>query len=306
MGHHIHAFLFRGSIDRAAAASLGDDVCLCELPQGVVALPLSLELLTDLEERTAASAPVPPGFLRLDGTTWAVGHAVARGGRFAYVETDYHAGIGDQTAAVWDGAVLLESAISINRALAALGVEEDGAVDRFEAICLDVMRDDDDFREGLDARSFAIYGRRLVGRYASAAGFLELRPAPHLARWDGETAHPWRLRPDRRYAEGELAYEVDHERSGTPRLRCDGVAWHYNDGPSLVHGQPPAAWSAWTGRYRIEGSDDLSLRLDKGNLYLDELRLLPLEDGRFETTTGRRVAIDGVAIRVDDRRGHRI
>ena len=230
MGHHLHAFLFRGPVDRAAGAAWDDDLVFCPLPQDVLALGLPWELVERLEQRPHRDAPLPPGFLHLDGRAWQIAAAVAAGTRFVYLETDYFAGLGGQQAAAWQGGSLLTPAVvSINHALGLLGVVADGGADPFEGLGLDLLRDDDDLREGLQARVFAQHGRRLVGRYHDGAGGeLELRAEPPgFGRWDGDRLHRWRWRPGGRFLDGEVAYTLDFERDGRVLLRSEpgGVVW---------------------------------------------------------------------------------
>jgi hypothetical protein len=287
MGHHARVFLFRGEIDRRPAARL-EHTCLCELPQGIVALPVTDAWLEAQSETEVDAATFDQqGFLYLDDDRWRIARAIARGGRFAYLETDYFAGLGDQRAMVWDGDRPLRGPVSINEALGQLGVVADGAVDRFEAIGLDVMRSDDRFLAGYDASVFAIHGSPLVGRYAGAPGWLELREeAHHLVDAGGR----WRLLPNRHFADAQgREHEVQHETGGTPGLLRlgDGVLWHYNDGPSLVEAFGRPEWAALAGRYENAGKT-LEVTLAKKHLYLGPHRLLEEDARTFHTGSGAR------------------
>ncbi len=340
MGHSIRAFLFRGELDAALAARLPAGA-LCPLTQGVIALAQPEDFGDDdsalagdfahvLETHSpepgdATALHQPDAMHYLEDAALSLAARLADGRPFAYVETNYFGGAGEQHAALWrDGGLCLPRDASagsarINEVLRAMGVTiTDGVHDEFEAIGLHVMRSNDAFSQGLEARLHRAYGARASGRYLGPSGALELRARDgRVGRWIPERERwiPWRVTVAGTLVDSESAraYTLVYEHSGTPGLRRHGDAparLYYNDGPHLVHDPTRAGWRRHVGEYRADDGARVSVRMDKQQLYLDETRLLPvardaptrpdlrardetLDDDRF--VTGRLEPVEFVA-----------
>jgi hypothetical protein len=156
MGHSINGFIARHDALIAAARDL-PKARVCRLVEGFGFVPLTQDV---------ASWDDPAAeYEYLDRLTAAMAAwAVEQSRRFpiAYVQTDYHGGTGSQCAVVWrDGVVsfgpvetvdtyekatpLLDGAI--NRAVRFLGVERGHARVEFEALGLNLYRDNEDWVE---------------------------------------------------------------------------------------------------------------------------------------------------------------
>ncbi len=319
MGHSIHAFLFRGQLNAALAERLPAGA-LCPLTQGVIALALPDDFEDELEDESdaehdaevedararalvalarepddARSLERPDAFIDLDHLALSLAARLADGRPFAYVETNYFGGAGEQNAALWrDDALILPSAASarpvlINEVLKFMGViAQAGVHDEFEAIGLHVMRTNDNFAAGLEARLHRVYGLGARGRYLGPSGFIELRARDdRIGRWDPERERwlPWRVTVAGALidSETERVYTFAYERSGTPGLLRQGEhpeRLYYNDGPSLVHDPTRAAWSRHVGMYQRDSGQRVSVRMDKRQLYLEDTRLLPVTRGQ--------------------------
>lgn len=315
MGHFIQAFLYRGELDTALAERFPPGA-LCALTQGVIALTLPcsfgddeddeddeddddddalkrelLNTLANERREGAAELAQPHAFTYLNHVKLSLAARLADERAFAYIETNYFGGAGDQNAAMWcAGRLCLPSSatarpVLINEVLKSMGVTVSAGVhDEFEAIGLHVMRTNDHFEEGLEARLHRMIGLGARGRYVGPSGVLELRMHnERIGRWDPERARwiPWRVTVAESLLDSETGYTytLEHERTGTPGLRRRGDAparFYYNDGPSLVHDPTRAGWRRHVGEYRADHGARVSIRMDKKQLYLDETRLLPV------------------------------
>lgn len=154
MGHSIHGFIAGYDALTTAARDL-PGARVCRLGSGFGFVPVTQEVASwddpaaEYEYLDRLTAPM---------AAW--GLEQSRSFPLAFVQTDYHGGTGSQCAVVWrDGAVsfgpvetvdtydtttpLLEGAI--NRAVRFLGVERGDARDEFEALGLNVYRDNEDW-----------------------------------------------------------------------------------------------------------------------------------------------------------------
>ena len=147
MGHSIAGFIAPKEVLREATRHLRQAV-IVSLEQGFGFLPAT-DALDD--ELGGGDAPHEE-FWRLTTGLARLGAEMSRGGRVAYVETDYFGGSGDQAAMVWeDGEVLsppYKARIgAIHSALMWLDVEKGEADDRFDALGLGRHRHTDDWAE---------------------------------------------------------------------------------------------------------------------------------------------------------------
>ena len=156
MGHSISGFVAPQDALTAAARDL-PKARVCPLHLGYGFLPLTQDVASwddpaaEYEYLDRLTAPI---------AAWAVEQS--RQFPLAYIQTDYHGGTGSQCAAVWrDGTLrfgpvetvdeyqamtpLLEGAI--NRAVRFLGVDRGQVRDEFEALGLNLYRDNEDWIE---------------------------------------------------------------------------------------------------------------------------------------------------------------
>ena len=147
MGHSIAGFIAPVETLREGTRHLRHAV-VASLEQGFGFLPA-----TDALDDELGGGEIPhEEFWRLTQGLARLGVELSRGGRVAYVETDYFGGSGDQAAMAWeDGEVLSAPSRTrmgaINSALLRLDVETGDADDRFDALGLVRHRHTDDWAE---------------------------------------------------------------------------------------------------------------------------------------------------------------
>jgi hypothetical protein len=156
MSHYIQALIARRE-PLAALSAPWPSARVRNLAQGFAILPLTEELETELTERLAAGESV--GRCEAEGMlpqlcAWenALACELSRTGPAAYVATNYYAGLGYQSAAVWrEGKIVFgfatdrdgETREPINQALRLLGVRAEGEFDEFATIGLAGERSND-------------------------------------------------------------------------------------------------------------------------------------------------------------------
>jgi len=155
MGHSIAGFIAPKEVLREATRHLRQAV-IVSLEQGFGFLPAT-DALDD--ELGGGDAPHEE-FWRLTTGLARLGAEMSRGGRVAYVETDYFGGSGDQAAMAWENGEVLSEPWktrmgAIDDALLRLGVERAGADDRFDALGLGRHRHTDDWAEAALAEDSA-------------------------------------------------------------------------------------------------------------------------------------------------------
>ncbi|MFF5210407.1 hypothetical protein [Streptosporangium sp. NPDC000396] len=151
MGHHICALVVAGQVDAERVHSVGLRTELVH--DGVSVFPIDHYFSAYWAARRGSSAQLdlPDGL-----PTTFPGEAVLRDlvremtgtdePRFAIIQTEYFAGIGDQWAVAFAGERRLTAAqASINDALAALGVRASASADEFDVIGLGEFRSNPDY-----------------------------------------------------------------------------------------------------------------------------------------------------------------
>jgi hypothetical protein len=147
MGHSIAGFVAREEVLREGARHLRH-ARIASLEQGFGFLPA-----TDVLDDELGRGEMPHDeFWRLTDGLARLGAELSRGGRVAYVETDYFGGSGDQAAMAWEDGEVLSAPHkarigAIHGALMWLDVEKGDADDRFDALGLGRHRHTDDWAE---------------------------------------------------------------------------------------------------------------------------------------------------------------
>jgi hypothetical protein len=158
MGHSISAFIGQYGPLRAIA----DALChthIAALPQGYSMLPVRIEVLDQCTFSLPGHLPDEyPEFMRLFPELIVVARQQASHAPLAYVETDYFGGVGTQAAVLWHGETIYgpfqsetqyEKSVvqvvpadqrAINRVLQRLGIQQEAAVDEFDALGLGQFR----------------------------------------------------------------------------------------------------------------------------------------------------------------------
>jgi len=145
MAHSIQALIF-GDALLPEADLLVPNCRTAALRQGFRLLAVTTQFTRELRS-VYPEAPDAQwsDFEYLSGPVESIAIRLSAFGPVAYVETEYHGGIGAQAAMVWHkGVVVLPPRTSeigpINDALVILGVARDGYFDEFEAVGLDRRR----------------------------------------------------------------------------------------------------------------------------------------------------------------------
>ena len=125
---------------------------IVHLREGIGLIPLSEDVLTDIERRDVLSpAPAVPGFEFLSTNVASWIEALSRGTTLAYAEAEFIAGEGHESALVWRDGTVIEGPMSgtgaINRALQALGVVSASGKPEFELVGLDRHRQPQEWLE---------------------------------------------------------------------------------------------------------------------------------------------------------------
>lgn len=155
MSHCVEAFLFPESLYRRVLEEL-PGAHFVWAPQELVMVPLTEALQERLADKGVAAVSGPyEQFYRLSAALALKLQALSKEAPVAYIETEYHEGVGSQAAILWEnGAVTLgplkttiEEAdgqfilsppeeYAINQVLRRLGVDKGDAPDEFEAMGL--------------------------------------------------------------------------------------------------------------------------------------------------------------------------
>jgi hypothetical protein len=101
MGHMLAAFISQSAALRALAAACGHTQIIA-LPHGFFLLPIQVELLD--HDHFQLPNPLPteyPAFRLLVPELIVIAGQHAQAAPIAYVETDYHGGVGTQAAMLW-------------------------------------------------------------------------------------------------------------------------------------------------------------------------------------------------------------
>jgi hypothetical protein len=150
MGHHITGLIARREVLKHLGDPFAGQPCF-SLAKGFAFIPLdsqNLDEITGLHSENAVG-----DFVYLTGRLIELLRRVSCIGPIAYIETEYHGGVGGQGAAVFrDGAMIGDPAWrevgAINDALSEIGVSHSAeAVDAFEAVGLHAFRSNESFRE---------------------------------------------------------------------------------------------------------------------------------------------------------------
>lgn len=151
MGHHVTGLIAHRETFEKLGSPLSAQPHFA-LQGGFGFLPLDYENLDDVVGFDAGEAVGK--FEYLTPSLIDLLRSASKFGQLAYVETDYHGGIGGQGAAVFqDGEVVLgplsAEGGAINEALALLGMSlQQGSIDGFAAIGFDRHRDNGGYRDG--------------------------------------------------------------------------------------------------------------------------------------------------------------
>jgi len=115
--------------------------CVVHLEQGIGMIPISEELLNDIERGDSSLGPTKePGFEFLSNAFLAWVRRLSKGTTLAYLEAEFISGEGTESAVVWrDGVRVLgplQGTGAVNRALRTLGVSVPSRREEFEAVGL--------------------------------------------------------------------------------------------------------------------------------------------------------------------------
>jgi hypothetical protein len=139
MAHHVRGIVGpRSALERTASLGLPEEPR--ELDVGMAWLPVTEAVMTALAQRTPAPAEADVRFERLGWGVIELCSELSRGGRLAYLETEYFGQVGQQLASVFeDGARTVETA-TVNEALRAIGVVARAEEDEWDTVGLDAHR----------------------------------------------------------------------------------------------------------------------------------------------------------------------
>jgi hypothetical protein len=143
MGHRINGFIFRAGLMAPALQRHGlEHEPAAPLPQGFAFLPLTDELYDKISRLSTEPTPFT-NFTYLSLPIARLAEEISKTAALAYIETDYHGGVGTQAAVLWRAGRLAAGPYfrwgrgPINKALRALGVKRRGWMqDRFDALAL--------------------------------------------------------------------------------------------------------------------------------------------------------------------------
>jgi len=124
------------------------------LEQGIGMIPISEELLNDIEQGdTSSGATKELGFEFLSGAVSAWVRRLSQGMTLAYLEAEFISGEGTESAVVWrDGVRVLgplRGTGAVNRALRTLGVSVPSRREEFEVVGLGKHRSPEEWLEEL-------------------------------------------------------------------------------------------------------------------------------------------------------------
>jgi hypothetical protein len=134
VGHHLHAFLGRPDLLARLAPHIRD-LRLIALPQGLALAPIVPE-----QYPLGDDEPAGPGdLIYCPGSIADAAALVSRHGLVGWMESDYHAGIGESRAALWrDGAFVPMP--EVNPLLRELGVACTAGLDEWDTVGLGGLR----------------------------------------------------------------------------------------------------------------------------------------------------------------------
>ncbi len=162
MGYELRALVGKRSLLEQHATRYQHTV-MAKLRQGIALIPLSEDLPDEIQCLVDEPQPFEElWFLGSRVAKWA--EEISKEGPIAYVEAEYHGGVGSQAAVVWDHEVVvlgplkteivpLDKTLSalrgmpINRVLRQLGVVAEDTSDEFESAGLRQHRDMEDWAE---------------------------------------------------------------------------------------------------------------------------------------------------------------
>src|SRR5579875_964876 len=103
MGHCIEALIARVEPLRFGLSSLRH-ACVVPLARGLGLAPVTDALFDEITAEIGESGDDPyPEFWKLSASLAALAVRLSRSSPTAYIETDYHGGVGTQAAIAWDG-----------------------------------------------------------------------------------------------------------------------------------------------------------------------------------------------------------
>lgn len=137
MGHHLHAFLGRPDVLVRLAPHIRD-LRLITLPQGLALAPIVPE-----QYPLGDDEPSGPGdLIYCPGSIADAAALASKHGLIGWMESDYHAGIGESRAAVWRDGVF-EPMPEVDPLLRELGVLPADGMDEWDTVGLGDWRSTD-------------------------------------------------------------------------------------------------------------------------------------------------------------------